>query len=178
MCRFLPPSTAILGYARSKLSDQNVRDKVKPFLKADPSAVEDFLKLITYLAGSYDDPKDFKRLDDELKRREREAKGGVGRLFYLALPPSVYPQVSGPGSYTVSTDKIENRQIPNSPYKMAAIVDFCTFEETKWPKRLRTHATKAESLSKVDCTSCHHRHSFWIYNLVFALLQTVCAVNV
>lgn len=92
-CRFLPPSTTILGYARSKLSDQNVRDKVKPFLRDEPNVVQDFLKLITYLPGAYDNADDFKKLDEELKKREDSAKGSVGRLFYLALPPSVYPQV-------------------------------------------------------------------------------------
>ena len=89
----MPPNSSIIGYARSKLTDQNVRDKVKPFLKDEPHVVQEFLKLITYLAGSYDDPKDFQHLEEELSKRESDSKGGIGRLFYLALPPSVYPQV-------------------------------------------------------------------------------------
>ena len=91
--RFLPPSTSLIGYARSKLSDQNVRDKVKPFLRDEQKVVQDFLSLITYVPGSYDGPEDFQHLNEELKKREQKGKGACGRLFYLALPPSVYPQV-------------------------------------------------------------------------------------
>lgn len=52
---------------------------------------------ITYIHGAYDAEEGFVRLNDEITAHE-EAKCGktcrTRRLFYLALPPSVYPLVS------------------------------------------------------------------------------------
>lgn len=53
---------------------------------------EKFLKLNFYVAGSYDKPEDFERLNSETIRITSD-KGGH-RYFYLALPPSVYGSVS------------------------------------------------------------------------------------
>lgn len=53
----------------------------------------EFCKINSYVAGSYDKDSDFQVLDAELKKAE--VKGKANRLFYLALPPSVYAQVTG-----------------------------------------------------------------------------------
>lgn len=50
------------------------------------------------LAGSYTEAAGFQRLQEVLEKREGELSGGVaiGRMYYLALPPSVYaPVVQG-----------------------------------------------------------------------------------
>ena len=89
----LPQNVAITGYARSKLSDEDLREKVREHLEDDePSVVENFLGLLTYTAGAYDEPSGFKKLNSVLEKHESESSDPVGRLFYLALPPSVYPQ--------------------------------------------------------------------------------------
>eukprot|EP01018_Ginkgo_biloba_P022647 Gb_26174 [translate_table: standard] len=102
---FLPPKDVyIFGYARTQLSDDGLRDRIRGYLKPgkdnsskDPSeVVSEFLSLITYVAGSYDDEEGFLKLDKEICKHEESKSGKDGpsrRLFYLALPPSVYPAV-------------------------------------------------------------------------------------
>ena len=52
---------------------------------------------ITYLHGAYDADEGFISLNKAVSKFEHETKGEdhlTRRLFYLALPPSVYPVVS------------------------------------------------------------------------------------
>lgn len=44
------------------------------------------------MAGSYDKAEDFQRLNEEIKKFEKA--GRANRLFYMALPPSVYKEVA------------------------------------------------------------------------------------
>jgi len=53
---------------------------------------EKFVKLNSYVAGSYDKGEDFDNLNTEANKLSK--KESVHRLFYLALPPSVYESVS------------------------------------------------------------------------------------
>ena len=94
-CRFLPKDLAIVGYARSALDINDLRKKIKGFLKSkDEAKKEEFVKHVTYVQGAYDKPEAFENLQNTLEEREQKSDGGpVGRLYYLALPPSVYPQV-------------------------------------------------------------------------------------
>ncbi|XP_014674832.1 PREDICTED: glucose-6-phosphate 1-dehydrogenase-like [Priapulus caudatus] len=91
----LGASTCFAGYARSKLSVADVRKKADPFMKVrddQKEKLEAFWKLNTYVAGSYDKLEDFQRLNSEIEKIE----GGkpCNRLFYLALPPSVFQPVT------------------------------------------------------------------------------------
>lgn len=53
---------------------------------------EEFWKLNHYVAGSYDSQKDFELLNREIQKYEKDATDH--RLFYLALPPSVFESVT------------------------------------------------------------------------------------
>ncbi|KNA06151.1 hypothetical protein SOVF_183760 [Spinacia oleracea] len=101
---FLPPSEVhIFGYARSKMTDDDLKDRIRGYLvpskNATPETSEDvsnFLHLIQYVSGSYDSEEGFQLLDKEISKYEYEQNRQEGisrRLFYLALPPSVYPSV-------------------------------------------------------------------------------------
>lgn len=49
------------------------------------------------MSGPYDSEEGFKRLDKAISEHEictKTSEGSSRRLFYLALPPSVYPPVS------------------------------------------------------------------------------------
>lgn len=96
LARHLPKGLQIIGYARSKLTDESLREKIKPNLKGGSDEDrQQFLKACTYVAGSYDEAEGFQALTKSLKAREEGHKSvPIGRLFYLALPPSVYPQAS------------------------------------------------------------------------------------
>ncbi|XP_050412053.1 glucose-6-phosphate 1-dehydrogenase isoform X2 [Patella vulgata] len=88
----LPKKTSFIGYARSKMTVADIRNKTEPFMKVqkgEESKLEDFFKLNQYIAGSYDKTEGFAALNKAI-----EQKGGPNRLFYLALPPSVYEQVT------------------------------------------------------------------------------------
>ena len=51
---------------------------------------------ITYLHGDYDADEGFRSLNKGISKFEEECgeDSGTRRLFYLALPPSIYPVVS------------------------------------------------------------------------------------
>lgn len=90
---FLCEHVEIIGYARSKLTDAELRDHLRPFIKdKDTTRVNAFLELCTYVSGPYDGDRGWSALAKCLREREAGYESvPVGRLFYLALPPSVYP---------------------------------------------------------------------------------------
>ena len=91
--RNLPINTKLIGYARSKLSDEDLKEKVKSGLDGASHKQNGFLDLCSYVQGAYDTPEGFQGLQKAIKEREDEHSGcPLGRIFYLALPPSVYPQ--------------------------------------------------------------------------------------
>ncbi|KAH9618479.1 hypothetical protein KSS87_019175 [Heliosperma pusillum] len=101
---FLPPNEVhIFGYARSKMSDDDLKDRIRGYLLPSKNVtsqisedVASFLRLIKYVSGSYESEEGFRLLHKEISKYECEqhTQDGVSRrLFYLALPPSVYPSV-------------------------------------------------------------------------------------
>ncbi|KAF5186904.1 Glucose-6-phosphate 1-dehydrogenase [Thalictrum thalictroides] len=88
----------IFGYARTKISDDELRNRIRGYLShgKDSEDVSDFLQLIKYVSGSYDGEEGFRLLDTKIYEHEvskNTQEGSSRRLFYLALPPSVYPSV-------------------------------------------------------------------------------------
>ncbi|KAK3033425.1 hypothetical protein RJ639_033029 [Escallonia herrerae] len=98
-----PDEVCILGYARTKISDDELRNRIRGYLPHGKGASNDqaedvskFLQLIKYVSGSYDSEEGFHSLDKEISAHElskHTAEGSSRRLFYFALPPSVYPSV-------------------------------------------------------------------------------------
>jgi glucose-6-phosphate 1-dehydrogenase len=101
---FLPNELQIVGYARSNLTNEELYKKIRGYLKpgrTDPTknpedVINQFLKKITYLHGDYDADEGFRSLNKGILKFEEECgeDSGTRRLFYLALPPSIYPVVS------------------------------------------------------------------------------------
>jgi glucose-6-phosphate 1-dehydrogenase len=57
--------------------------------------IEEFKKFLTYMSGSYDDPASFGELNKHLEEIESHYQSKErNRLFYLALPPSVFVPVA------------------------------------------------------------------------------------
>jgi len=95
---FLPESLRIIGYARSDLTDGELRQRLAPFLlkgkDADQATVDAFLSCCSYVSGPYDGDDGFKRLETAILAAEKQScRCRLGRLYYLALPPTVYPVV-------------------------------------------------------------------------------------
>ncbi|KAI8069516.1 glucose-6-phosphate dehydrogenase [Gongronella butleri] len=95
----LPVSSKIIGYARSKLDDRAFFDRVEEHLGKDEdrATVEAFTALCSYVSGAYDKDSSFENLDSIVKKSEDERKlekNQRNRLFYMALPPSVFLDVA------------------------------------------------------------------------------------
>lgn len=54
--------------------------------------LEEFWEVNSYVAGSYDEPSGYIRLDEHIRSKEITSK--ADRMFYLALPPSVFIPVT------------------------------------------------------------------------------------
>jgi glucose-6-phosphate 1-dehydrogenase len=96
---FLSPTTRIYGYARSHLSVEDLRERVKGYFKTpteeSKAKVDDFLDLLHYISGPYDKPDGFLKLNESIESFEKERNvTEPHRLFYFALPPSVFVPVA------------------------------------------------------------------------------------
>ena len=120
---FLTPKTIICGYARSEKSDSDFKDKIRPYLEARENAtkeqVDAFLELCLYRNGSYDNVDDVSKVFDELNQKV-EGGGKVNRLFYFAIPPTVFVPIGKSLKEAVisKTDSSEgwNRLIVEKPF--------------------------------------------------------------
>ena len=95
--------TKIFGYARSKMSVAQLMEKCAGTVKAKEGEEEllaEFWAANHYCAGSYDTQRDFELLAKEMEGVE---KGSANRLFYLALPPSVFKPVTSMLKVNIST---------------------------------------------------------------------------
>lgn len=77
------------------MSSKELRTKLKGNLKGEDEKKDAFLGLLEYVSGAYDAPEGYQKLHESLLEREKKSSDHPpGRLFYLALPPTVYPEAS------------------------------------------------------------------------------------
>jgi glucose-6-phosphate 1-dehydrogenase len=96
----LPPDFCLFGLARSDFTHEGFRKKIAENLtcryvpgEADcASRTESFLNRCYYCQGSYASSDSF--LDLFQLMRQVEGKGPVNRIFYMAIPPSVFMDVA------------------------------------------------------------------------------------
>ena len=91
----LPTGTIFYGYARTKLTVPELRAKCDQYMHVKPdeqAKYEEFWRLNYYVAGGYDSRRDFELLNQEIMKFENVPH--ASRLFYLALPPSVFDTVT------------------------------------------------------------------------------------
>ncbi|CAN6675034.1 glucose-6-phosphate 1-dehydrogenase [Trichomonascus vanleenenianus] len=96
----LPQSVRIVGYARTKMDEAEYHRRLASYFKLEDAGVEqkaaEFKALCTYVSGQYDVPDGFIKLREHIEELEAEpVRQGYkrNRLFYLALPPSVFGPV-------------------------------------------------------------------------------------
>ena len=96
----MPKNTRIFGFARSNLTDDDLRERLRPFLKKSKHSeenIESFLKQCFYHGGeSYGDVEAFKSLNTSMEEFEKENSGvkQQNRLFYFAIPPNVFGETA------------------------------------------------------------------------------------
>jgi glucose-6-phosphate 1-dehydrogenase len=95
----LPERFAVVGYARSEMTDEifreKMRDAVKQFSRTglNQSLWDKFAFTLYFIPGAYDDPKGYQRLNEFVGNFDRGSRAQPARIFYLAVPPDLYAPV-------------------------------------------------------------------------------------
>src|SRR6266403_180495 len=96
----LGPRYAIVGFARTAMSDESFRGTAGETAKSisevgpiDAKKWSEFASNLYYQGGDYGSAEDFKKLAKRLDDLSAEKKLGGNRLFYLSTPPEVYPHI-------------------------------------------------------------------------------------
>lgn len=91
---FLPKEYNVIGYARTEMQEIDFQKMVDESLRAkyekEPDVlkkIEEFLKRCSYVHGQYDHAKDFIALKQHISNLN---SANFHRLFYMAIPPSVF----------------------------------------------------------------------------------------
>ncbi len=94
----LPKQFIALGCARTHWTTETFRERMKEALKRanvyDETCWEGFARLLHYTQVEYDDPASFKILAEQISKLDRAYLTGGNRLFYLAIPPNLYPSTA------------------------------------------------------------------------------------
>ncbi|XP_001505636.2 glucose-6-phosphate 1-dehydrogenase isoform X2 [Ornithorhynchus anatinus] len=113
----LPDDTLVVGYARSRLTVADIRKQSEPYFKVTPDEkekLEEFFARNSYVAGQYDSRASFEQLNTHINSLHHGQK--ANRLFYLALPPSVYEPVTKNIKETCMSQVGWNRVIVEKPF--------------------------------------------------------------
>ncbi|KAG8498403.1 hypothetical protein CXB51_007309 [Gossypium anomalum] len=117
----LPKHFTIYGYARSKMTDAELRNMVSKTLTCRidkrencSEKMDQFLKRCFYHSGQYDSEENFAQLDKKLKKHE----GGrvSNRLFYLSIPPNIFIEAVKCASSSASSGNGWTRVIVEKPF--------------------------------------------------------------
>lgn len=94
---YLPNDCQIVGYARTKMDHdefiKRVKSNIKTPIKPIEEQLESFVEKCVYVSGQYDNDESFQGLEKVLQKIE-EGRPNNNRIFYMALPPSVFITVS------------------------------------------------------------------------------------
>nr|CAB3495624.1 unnamed protein product [Digitaria exilis] len=117
----LPEHFTVFGYARSKMSDEELRNLISTTLTCRIDKRENcgdkmgqFLQRCFYQSGQYNSEEGFAELDRKLK--EKEAGKLPNRLFYLSIPPNIFVDVVRSASRTASSSSGWTRFIVEKPF--------------------------------------------------------------
>ncbi len=98
--RLLPLGFSVVGLARSEMNDQEFRRKmreaVESFASAGPlddSIWENFAPGLHYVAANFRDRAGYEKLAALLSEIDRERGTCCNRVYYLAVPPSIYDDI-------------------------------------------------------------------------------------
>jgi glucose-6-phosphate 1-dehydrogenase len=96
----LGPRYAIVGYARTPMTDESFRAMAAEAAKSisevgpiDPKKWDEFASNLHYHAGEYGKPEDYAKLVRCLEEVEKQKNLCGNRLYYLSTPPEVYPHI-------------------------------------------------------------------------------------
>lgn len=91
--QLLPEKFAVLGVARTAISDAGFKEKMKEFLPKQPHSqkdIEEFLEHLFYQQLSTADPAEYPSLQSRLKTLGDELSIPENYIYYLSTPPNLY----------------------------------------------------------------------------------------
>jgi glucose-6-phosphate 1-dehydrogenase len=95
----LPPQFALVGYARTEMSDDDFRRFAKAAIESHSRTPVDerfwpaFASMLHYHAGGFDEDSHFHQLARTLGNIERQLGGNAIKVFYLSTPASFFPVI-------------------------------------------------------------------------------------
>jgi glucose-6-phosphate 1-dehydrogenase len=101
---------------------QDFHKRISQYIKVPipnmKSKLDSFLKLCTYVSGQYDQASDYQRLEQHISQIENSnyPDGSKNRLFYMALPPSVFIDVAHGLRENCYSQKGINRIVVEKPF--------------------------------------------------------------
>ncbi|XP_031491048.1 glucose-6-phosphate 1-dehydrogenase, chloroplastic-like [Nymphaea colorata] len=118
---YLPEHFTIFGYARSKMTDDELRTMISNTLTSRINKrencndkIDQFLQRCFYHSGQYDSVDNFAGLDKKLK--EHEGGRASNRLFYLSVPPNIFVDAVKCASLSASSSSGWTRVIVEKPF--------------------------------------------------------------
>jgi len=94
----LPEPFTIVGSSRTGLSDEGFREKLRKATiddaGMDGAGWDEFAAKLVYQSVRYDAPETFTELADFLKKLDGDKGTAGNRIFYLAVPPNLYPLIA------------------------------------------------------------------------------------
>jgi glucose-6-phosphate 1-dehydrogenase len=97
---FLPPEFTVVGFARREWSDAEFREHLLAAVNkysrnkpVKPAIWDSIADGIEYHRGDFNDPAAYAELAKRLDRIDRDRGTAGNRLFYLAVSPSLYPEI-------------------------------------------------------------------------------------
>jgi len=119
----LPPDFAVVGYARTDMTREAFIERLLQYLscrtvdkEACKAHVREFIARCHYVCGHYDHEDDFARLHTEIRCIEPPVSGPAHRLFYLAVPPTVFAQAAASLAKWARSATGWNRLILEKPF--------------------------------------------------------------
>ncbi len=111
----LPERFAVVGYARSEMTDEIFRDKMREAVMefsrtglGDETVWQEFARTLFYVRGGYEDADGYEKLKQFIANFDRGSRVLPARVFYLAMPPDVYgtviERIAGAGLAPRETD--------------------------------------------------------------------------
>lgn len=113
---FLPATSKFVGYARSKLTVDQIKESVRGHCKLkskeDEDSFEEFFSNNSYVQGQYDDISFYQKLSVHLNGLNNNAN----YIFYLAVPPSVFKAVTANIKHCCMSRKGYTRIVVEKPF--------------------------------------------------------------
>ncbi|MBP1617589.1 MAG: zwf [Bacteroidetes bacterium] len=100
MQKSLPDNFAVLGVARSEMTDDAFREKMKEGViefasmkTTDEKIINEFCSMLHYVSINTSDSADYGKLKQRLVELDEKSNVKGNYIFYLSTPPSLYPLV-------------------------------------------------------------------------------------